>query len=113
MYWMMMGVNEKKLMIIKAKNMGHTREKNGVVKPKGPHTYRVEMTDPNGMTLMCFTVTHRREDGQLALSRIILKVLEGELDNAERHKDAEPFEIKHEPKVLGDRPLLSTPKDTP
>lgn len=129
MYWMMMGVGDRKLVIIKAQNIGHTRDKNGKVESNGPHTYRVEATlmDKDGVVddvpyvvgpipqnkrIINFTVTHKRELGHISLARVLLKVLEGELENEKTNAHAEAFEIKPEPKILDDRPLLSAPKDS-
>jgi len=106
MYWMMIGANEERLALIKVVNIGHTADKNGVTRPSGPHTYRVECSLPAhgllpgggaGASTVHFTVTHKREDGPVTLGEIILKVLNGELKNAENNKDAEPFEIKRQP----------------
>lgn len=111
MYWMILGVNDRRLATIKVVNLGHTKDKNGLARPTGPHTYRIEavITDEDGRVdgtpyvvgpipqksrTISFTVTHKRELGYVSFSRTILKVLEGELKNAKDNAHAESFEIK-------------------
>jgi len=121
MYWMMMGINDRKLAVIKAVNIGHTADKNGTTRPMGPHTYRVEvtLTDKDGevdgtpyvvgyQRTLSFTVTHLREEGHLSLAAQVLGALMEELENAAKNKDAEAFEIKRESKVLDGGHVLPT-----
>jgi hypothetical protein len=90
----MYGVNERKLGVIKATNIGHTRDKNGEVRETGPHSYRVEVVPDSNSKPLFFTVTHKREMGVIHLAYVVLKGLIGELKNEHSNRHAKALEIQ-------------------